>query len=225
MEILPGIHQVDGVNGNCYIIVHDSLTIVDTGVPGSGPKILAYIRDQVQRDPAEIKTIFLTHFHMDHAGGVVALKSAAPEAKLAVHEGDVPFVSGTSPLPRYRGVMGLLLRFFEKIKPITITPDIILNDGDLIDGLLCVHIPGHTPGSIGLLDEGLKVFFSGDILRFDGKSISLGPAQFTMDRARERESIRRIAGLGFGTLLVGHGVPLSPDASALVRDFAATLPP
>jgi glyoxylase-like metal-dependent hydrolase (beta-lactamase superfamily II) len=69
------------------------------------------------------------------------------------------------------------------------------------------------------------VFFSGDILRFDGKSISQGPAQFTMDPDRERESIRRIAGLGFGTMLAGHGVPLRPDASARVRDFAATLPP
>jgi glyoxylase-like metal-dependent hydrolase (beta-lactamase superfamily II) len=225
MEIVPGIHQVDGVNGNCYIIVHDSLTIIDTGVPGSGPKILAYIRDQVHRDPAGIRTIILTHFHMDHTGGIVALKGAAPGAKLAVHEGDSPFVSGTSPLPRYRGVTGLILRFFEKIKPITITPDILLNDGDIIDGLRCVHIPGHTPGSIGLLDEGSMVFFSGDILRFDGKSISQGPAQFTMDPDRERESIRRIAGLGFGTMLAGHGMPLRPDASARVRDFAATLPP
>ena len=225
MEIVPGIHQVDGVNGNCYIIVHDSLTIIDTGVPGSGPKILAYIRDQVHRDPAGIRTIILTHFHMDHTGGIVALKGAAPGAKLAVHEGDAPFVSGTSPLPRYRGVTGLILRFFEKIKPITITPDILLNDGDIIDGLRCVHIPGHTPGSIGLLDEGSMVFFSGDILRFDGKSISQGPAQFTMDPDRERESIRRIAGLGFGTMLAGHGMPLRPDASARVRDFAATLPP
>lgn len=225
MEIVPGIHQVDGVNGNCYIIAHYGLTVIDTGMPGSGQKILAYIRDQVHRDPAEIRTIILIHFHMDHTGGIVVLKGTAPGAKLAVHEADAPFVSGTSPLPRYHRVTGLILRFFEKVKPITITPDILLKDGDLIDGLRCVHTPGHTPGSIGLLDEGSMVFFSGDILRFDGKSIGPGPAQFTMDPARERESIRRIAGLGFGILLVGHGVPLRQYASARVRDFAATLPP
>jgi hypothetical protein len=33
MEIVPGIHQVDGVNGNCFIIVRDELTIIDTGMP------------------------------------------------------------------------------------------------------------------------------------------------------------------------------------------------
>ena len=33
MEIIPGIHQVDGVNGNCYIIVRDKLILIDTGLP------------------------------------------------------------------------------------------------------------------------------------------------------------------------------------------------
>ena len=38
MEIIPGIHQVDGVNGNCYILVRDDLTDIDTGLRGSGKR-------------------------------------------------------------------------------------------------------------------------------------------------------------------------------------------
>jgi hypothetical protein len=38
MEILPGIHQIDGVNGNCYILAGDGLTLIDTGLPGAGRK-------------------------------------------------------------------------------------------------------------------------------------------------------------------------------------------
>ena len=30
MEIVPGIHQIDGVNGNCFIIVRNGLTLIDT---------------------------------------------------------------------------------------------------------------------------------------------------------------------------------------------------
>ena len=49
MEIVPGIHQVDGVNGNCFIIVRDELTIIDTGMPKNSTKIVKYIQDILKR--------------------------------------------------------------------------------------------------------------------------------------------------------------------------------
>jgi glyoxylase-like metal-dependent hydrolase (beta-lactamase superfamily II) len=224
MEIVPGIHLVDGVNGNSYILVRDGLTVIDTGIPGSGKKIIAYIREKLRRDPREIRTIVITHFHMDHTGGVVALKKAAPDAKVAVGDADAGYVSGTRAPPVHPGFSGLLLRIAGTIlKPGTFQPDILLKDGDRIDGLLCIPVPGHTPGSIGLLDKGTKTFFAGDILRFDGTAIAEGPAQFTMDPARSHRSIRKIALLDYDILLPGHGVPLRPDASGKVREFAGTL--
>jgi glyoxylase-like metal-dependent hydrolase (beta-lactamase superfamily II) len=104
-------------------------------------------------------------------------------------------------------------------------PDIILKDGDRIEGLICIHLPGHTPGSIGLLDGASKTFFSGDTIRSDGISLFEGPTGFSMDVARSRDSIRKIATLEFDTLLVGHGKPLRPGASEKVRAFAARLLP
>ena len=226
MEIVPGIHNVDGVNGNSYILVRDGLTVIDTGIPGSGKKILSYIRKKLHRDPREIGTIIITHFHMDHTGGVVALKNASHGAKVAIGDADAGYVNGTRTPPVHPGFFGLLLRIAGTIlKPGTFQPDILLNDGDRIDGLLCIPVPGHTPGSIGLLDEGTKTFFAGDILRFDGTAIAEGPAQFTMDPARSHHSIRKIALLDFDVLLPGHGVPLRPDASGKVREFAKTLVP
>jgi len=41
MEIIPGIRQVDRVNGNAYILIRDRLVIIDTGIPGSGKTILS----------------------------------------------------------------------------------------------------------------------------------------------------------------------------------------
>ena len=46
MEIGPGIHKVDGVNGNCYVVELKNLIVIDTGMPGSGRKILSYIKTQ-----------------------------------------------------------------------------------------------------------------------------------------------------------------------------------
>jgi glyoxylase-like metal-dependent hydrolase (beta-lactamase superfamily II) len=225
MEILPDIHQVDGVNGNCYIIVRDGLTVIDTGIPGSGKKILGYIREKLHREPSEIRTIIITHFHMDHTGGVTVLKKAAPGAKVAIGKADAGYLSGQESPPRYPGIQGILLRIAGVVmNPGTIRPDILLDDGERVNGLLCVPIPGHTPGSIGLLDERTGTFFAGDILRYDGTSIAEGPAGFTMDLDRSRQSIRKIALLSFSILLPGHGIPLTGDASEKVRAFAATLP-
>lgn len=226
MEIGPGIHQVDGVNGNSYIIDREDPVVIDTGMPGSGRKILGYMNDTMHRQPEEIGIIVLTHFHMDHTGGVAVLKTAATNARVAVHEADAGYVSGRTAPPRYPGTKGMLLGIAERVMgPKPVEPDLLLREGDRVGGLLCIHLPGHTPGSIGLLDERSKVLFSGDALRFDGRSISRSPTLFTMDQVREQESILRIAELDFETLLAGHGVPLLPEASSKVREFAMGLPP
>jgi len=224
MEIVPGIHLVDGINGNAYIIIRDRLVIIDTGITGSGKTILSYIRNTLHRKPEEIRTVILSHFHTDHIGGVKALKEAAPFLKVAVHEADAGYVSGTLPLPRYPGFRGLLVGLFSRLRPSILVPDILLKDGDLIEGLVCTHLPGHTPGSVGLLDENSKTLFAGDAIRSDGTSLSEGPRAFTMDVAASWESIRKIALLDFDTLLIGHGKPLRPGAAAKTREFAGSLP-
>lgn len=226
MEIVPGIHQVDGVNGNVYLLVRDGLVVIDTGIPGSGKKILAYIRENLHREPGEIRTVIITHFHLDHTGGIGALKQAAPNLKLAIGKADAGYLDGSIPLPVYPGFRGILLRAAGTVmNPGRFTPDILLNDGDRIDGLSCVHIPGHTPGSIGLLEKTTKAFFAGDILRSDGKTLAEGPAPFTLDPVASHRSIRKIATLDFEILLPGHGLTLRPAASARVRDYAGTLDP
>ena len=224
MEIIPGIHQVDGINGNCYIVIRDGLTVIDTGIPGSGKKILSYIRDTLHREPTDIRTILITHFHMDHIGGVTALKKAAPGLKVAIGAADAGYVSGEIALPVYPGFKGFLLRIAGVVMTPGIFPaDVLLHDGDRIDGLLCISIPGHTPGSIGLLDERTGTFFSGDILRYNGTSLSEGPSLFTMALDHSHQSIRKIATLDFEILLPGHGVPVRDGAAGKVREFAATL--
>ena len=227
MEIIPGIHQVDGVNGNCYIIIRDRLTVIDTGLPRNSPKILSYIRDQLHRQPQDIRTIILTHFHIDHTGNVTALKNASGGvAKVAVHEADAAYVSEKMSPPRPKGGMGLLVRTLGIfMKPDVFQPDILLRDGDRLEGLVCIHLPGHTPGSIGLLDEGTRTFFAGDTLRFDGETIQGPPEQFTMDPVQARQSVRKIASLEFDLMLSGHGVPLRPGAAGKVREFAKTYGP
>lgn len=224
MEIVPGIHQVDGINGNGYIIVRKGLVVIDTGIPGSGKKILSYIRDTLHCDPSEITTIILTRFHTDHIGGIKTLKDAAPGLKTAIPEADAGYVAGTIHLPRYPGLRGLAVGLFSWLTPSIFPPDILLEDDDRIGGFTYIYLPGHTPGSIGLLDEGSKTLFADELLRPDGTTLSEGPRAFSMDVATSWESIRKIGSLESDTLLIGHGNPVRPDAAARVREFTGTLP-
>ena len=212
------------MNGNSYLISRGGLVVIDTGIPGSGKTILAYIRNTLHREPSEITTIILTHFHTDHIGGVMALKQAAPGLKIAIHEADAGYVTGTTPLPRYPGLRGLIVGLFSRLRPSVFPPDLLLKEGDRIEGFLCIHLPGHTPGSLGLLDEETGTLFAGDLLRWDGSVLSEGPDGFTMDIPASRNSIRKIASLRFDNCLIGHGKPLRPGADVKVWEFATALP-
>ncbi|MGP8255075.1 MAG: MBL fold metallo-hydrolase [Methanoregula sp.] len=219
MEIVPGIHQVDGVKGNCFIIVRDGLTLIDTGMPKNSVKIVKYIQDVLKREPAEIRTIVLTHFHIDHVGDASDLKKLSG-AKVAIHIADADYVAGRKPQPAPGGVKGMIFKvlipLFFGSKPVE--PDITLNDGDTIAGLTVIHTPGHTPGSICLFDPSSKILFVGDLLRFTGSKIETGPA--ALDSGEVLQSIDKIAARDVDIMLPGHGIPLRPDASAKVREFA-----
>ncbi len=219
MEIVPGIHQVDGVNGNCYILERDGLILIDTGLPNSSRRIVSYIRDKMHRDPAAIRTIIVTHYHVDHTGNIAALQ-AISRAQVAIHTDDAPYLAGTKTAPAPRGMTGLFIRFFGLfMRAGPVKPDILFNDGDTIEGLRVIHVPGHTPGSIALLDQKTGVLFVGDTLRFDGKTIEGPPPQFTPDMEMAQKSIKNIAALEFTILLSGHGVPLKGGAAEKVRDY------
>jgi len=225
MEIVEGIHRVDEASANMahsnvYLLIEgDELTVIDTGTAGNAKKIVDYVQ-KMGRRPSNVSTIILTHCHMDHAGSAKELKDLTG-AKVAVHEEDADIVSGKKPLPRPKNVFFRAVSSFIKLAPVQ--PDIILKDNDKIGQLTVIHTPGHTLGSIALLDEGKKALFAGDTLRFDGEKLSGGSDQFTLDVKKAKESIGKISTLSFDVMLCGHGEPLKPKASETVKKYYESL--
>jgi len=140
---------------NCYI-VGSELTkegvIIDPGAEAR--QILKRVRDE----QLDIKFIVLTHGHIDHVGGVKEVKEATG-AEVAIHTDDAKSVSGQEGRLISMLVSGLSY-------PAPSSPDRLLNGGDSIDigdlNFLVLHTPGHTPGGICLLGNG--VVFTGDTL-------------------------------------------------------------
>ena len=225
MEIIECIHRVDEASANMahanvYLVINgEELTVIDTGTSGNAQKTVKYIQ-KIGHQPTQVKTIILTHFHMDHMGSAKELKDLT-NAKVAVYTEDADFVSGKKPLPKPKNILFRAASSF--VKPAPVQVDIILKEGDKIAGLTVIHTPGHTVGSIALLDEERKVLFAGDTLRYDGKKVSGAPEQFTADPKQVRESIAKVSTLSFDIMLPGHGATLTPNASEEIKKFNETL--
>ncbi len=219
MEIVKGIHQIDGVNGNAYLIVDgNNLTLIDTGFFRAAGKIEDYIK-KLGFELSAVSTIILTHYHIDHTGNAKKLKEQTG-AKVAVHEADADFVTQKKAPPRPKS---LLSRAAAVIKPAPVEPDIILKDGDKIAGLQVIHVPGHTPGSIALFDAERRVMFVGDTVFFYDGEVHGPEPQYTVDVDLAHESLIRLAGFDFDVMLSGHEEPLTSGASEKIRKFVATL--
>jgi glyoxylase-like metal-dependent hydrolase (beta-lactamase superfamily II) len=223
VEIVEGVHRVDGVNANVYVLKNEEeLIVVDAGMPRNAGKILSYVR-KLGEQPSSISTILLTHCHIDHVGSAYKLRKAT-NAKVAIHAEDADFLAGKRALPVPKGVVGSLFRaawFFFRFH--TFQPDITLKEGDIVAGLKVIHTPGHTPGSISLIDPKRELIFVGDTLFYSGAKISVNPKLFTVDVDQIKLSVKKISELEFETMLSGHGEPLKPKASERVKEFYASL--
>lgn len=228
MEIIPNVHLVPGMRGaNVYLLLDSTLTLVDTGMPGSAGTILAYI-EALHPPAGDLARIILTHHHLDHVGGLADLK-ARTTAQVLAHPGDAPFISGqVSPPPAGRALLRLFFRLLARVTPQAepVSVDGTLHEGDRLDllgGAAVVHLPGHTSGSIALHFPSERLLICGDVI--DHRRNRLGPPlkPFTEDMDQVIASLHRLAELDFDVLCPGHGLPLVGGADQAVRALVRAL--
>jgi len=126
------------------------------------------IVETLERHGLKLQAIALTHAHLDHVGGVSALKKLQPHAKITLHRGDEFIYNGLPEQPAWIGIprsQWAALGFaFEPPPPI----DEYWTDGQTFDvGELqfeVLHCPGHTPGHVVLYEPKERKVFVGDVL-------------------------------------------------------------
>ena len=97
-----------------------------------------------------------------------------------------------------------------------ITPDRTVKDGAVVSGLVCVHLPGKSPGEIALYWPARRLFLLGDALIAPGGMLRTVPADKQDDPAALERSLELLRTYDFDHLLVGDGDPLLGDAKSAV---------
>ena len=155
MSLKIQIMPVTPLQQNCSLIWDDETNEgVLTDVGGDVEHLLA----AVDKLGVKLQAIWLTHGHVDHAGGVVELTKKQPLPVIGPHKDDQFWLDK---LPQSTAQYGL------PISP-AFKPDRYLNEGEQLQvgayTFDVLHIPGHTPGHVVFYCADVDLLVAGDVL-------------------------------------------------------------
>jgi glyoxylase-like metal-dependent hydrolase (beta-lactamase superfamily II) len=222
MEIIPHVQLLSGGFVNFYLIVEpDGLTLIDTGLARHFKTTLKAIA-RLDRSPADLKRIIITHSDGDHMGALADLKAICG-ARVLASPIEAQAIERAKPSREMQGQgwqvqLFKLARLLFKAKPAHV--DELLEDGQVLPvlgGLRVISTPGHTPGHISLYAPAAKILFCGDSMLVDKKgTLRCSRGMNTWDEDKAKESVKIQSALGAEIVCSGHG--------PIVREAASKFP-
>jgi glyoxylase-like metal-dependent hydrolase (beta-lactamase superfamily II) len=218
VELRPGVWQVALRGVNAYLVEDDAgLALVDTGMPWQADSVRRAL-EVAGFSMRDVDRVLLTHYDVDHVGGLRSLLDSARDVEVCCGVGDAELVVGNRK-PPLSVPKGVIQRLGAVLTPSVDTPVRALGDGDEVGGFEVVATPGHTPGHVAYVHEGLGAAFLGDLVREDDDRLEPSPWFISSDTSQIERSVRRVLDRvpAFEAACVGHGEPIrSGGRAALV---------
>jgi glyoxylase-like metal-dependent hydrolase (beta-lactamase superfamily II) len=225
-----------------HLIVHEGrAAFVDTGTTHAVPRLLAALARK-HIGPDAVDWVFLTHVHLDHAGGAGALLEELPNARAVVHPRGAAHLTEPSRLIAVtRQVYGdaEYARLFGEIRAIAPERLVLTEDGTRLElagrPFEFLHTPGHALHHHVIVDLEARAVFAGDTFGVSYREFDLAGREFVMPATTPTQfdpdqldaSIDRIVAARPEAVFLTHygrvtGVaPLARDLHAGVRAFVA----
>jgi len=155
-QLRAGIITVTPFEQNCAILFDEAEkkgVVVDPG--GEVDRI----REAIEANGIGIEAIWITHGHIDHAGGAMDLKDALGVEIIGPHRDDEPLLSNLEAQALRFGLPGGVRNC---------VPDRFLDEGETVSfgahSFAVLHCPGHAPGHVVFYNEAAKFAHVGDVL-------------------------------------------------------------
>ena len=159
--------DTEGLIASYLLPEDDGWSLIETGPTTCRPALLAGLAE-AGVDPGEGRRVFVTHIHLDHAGGVGALLEALPHATFYAHRFGVShLVDPTRLVASTRRTWGAAAdRLWGEIVPVDPRRIRPLDGGErfpLRQGELTVlATPGHARHHLAFFDTRRRALFTGD---------------------------------------------------------------
>jgi glyoxylase-like metal-dependent hydrolase (beta-lactamase superfamily II) len=226
MEILPGIHRIESDLGErfmCqYLLVGEERTVlVDTGLAGTPEEVIVPYLQGIGLGIEDVDEVIISHADVDHCGGNRALKEMNPALRFSCGEADRAWVESNQ---------RITAEIYLWSEPYGFGPDDEAKDwirtelgGDSpVDAGLrggetlrlgpdwrveILHLPGHTPGHLGIRDPKNDAAIIIDAALetgiYDREGNRLLPPRY-FDATGYQNTIRTLRSMRPGHLLTAH---------------------
>jgi glyoxylase-like metal-dependent hydrolase (beta-lactamase superfamily II) len=224
-----------------HIIQHKGRgAVVDVGTNYSVPYVLAAL-EEIGLAREAVDYLFLTHVHLDHAGGAGLLMRELPNARAHIHPRGVPhMIDPTALIASSQAVYGeeAFRRLYGDIQPIAQERVVSVPDNyhcELVDReFQLIHTPGHALHHYCVVDGAHASIFTGDTFGLAYRELdtlkgpfivpSSSPSQFDPDQLIA--SIDRLMSFAPESMYLMHysrvtGLPrLAAMLKSQIREFA-----
>jgi glyoxylase-like metal-dependent hydrolase (beta-lactamase superfamily II) len=190
---------------NAYLVrTGDRIIAVDAGAPSAmGPTVAGWgpALEAAGIPHDKVDTVFLTHLHADHVGGLTDMATGAatlPNAQVIASETEWTF---THDPVVYAGLPKDFQAFFDLARALVAPYDtrktLIVAGAEIAPGLTAVAMPGHTPGHLGLrIDSGNEsLLIWGDLLHSTAFQFARPDWAFAFDTDQAKAAETRRAAL------------------------------
>jgi glyoxylase-like metal-dependent hydrolase (beta-lactamase superfamily II) len=169
-----GLYLIDtdyvrpGLAASHLVVDSGRAAFIDTGPAPAAPKLLAAL-DELGVAPEQVDYLFLTHVHLDHAGGAGQLMRALPNARAVLHPRGAPHL--VDPARLIAGSVAVYgeetyRRLYGEIVPIAAERVITTEDGTRLTlgarTFEFIDAPGHARHHHCPIDLDHRDVYSGD---------------------------------------------------------------
>jgi len=217
--LASGVSYVDvmflGVRGViATVVLHgsDDVALIDPGPSSTLPTLRARLESSGLA-VSDLRTILLTHIHLDHAGATGTLVRENPALRVVVHEQGAPHMVNPEKLIASASRLwpGEMDRLWGEFLPVPAERLEVVRGGEGVTAggrtLEIQYTPGHANHHVSYFSADTGIAFVGDTagIRLQGGGFVMPPTPPPdVDLEKWRESLARIAAWHPSTLFVTH---------------------